>query len=217
METSDPPQAVTPIVLAIAGGTASGKTTLAEAVVCALGSRAVRITHDRYYHTLDRALASHPDRVKLHNYDHPDSLETARLVGDLALLRSGCPVRVPDYDFASSARLSEDRWTTFVPAPVVVVEGILILADPSLRALFDIIVFVDTPDDIRLARRMRRDIVERGQRADDVVEQYLATVRPMHEQFVAPSKAHAHLVLDGTAPIEGLLRAVLDRLDAGIP
>lgn len=206
-----------PLVLAIAGGTASGKTTLAEAVTHALGDRAIRITHDRYYHTLDRALANHPDRVKLHNYDHPDSLETVRLVRDLELLRSGHPAQVPDYDFASSARLPEDRWTTFVPAPVVVVEGILILADEPLRALFDLIVFVDTPDDIRLARRMRRDIVERGQRAGDVVEQYLTTVRPMHEQFVAPAKAHAHLVLDGTAPIGGLLDAVLAHIAARSP
>jgi uridine kinase len=200
---------VRPTVLAIAGGTASGKSTIAEAVVKALGADASHVTHDRYYKTVDRALAHHPDRVKLHNYDHPDALETDLLVDHLRDLKLGCPVQVPDYDFADSARKPRAQWSEIQPRPIVVIEGILILAHDGLRSLFDQIVFVDAPDDIRLARRMRRDIVERGQAPHEVIDQYLAMVRPMHERFVAPSRAHAHLVLDGTSPVDGLVTRVL--------
>lgn len=198
-----------PVILAIAGGTASGKTTLAKAVVAALGDQVTHISHDRYYKTVDPVIATHPDRVTLYNYDHPDALETARLVADLKALKAGHNVRVPDYDFSSSSRSHESTWETFEARPFIVVEGILILTNVDLLALFDHIVFVSTPDDIRLARRMLRDITERGQAPHEVVNQYLTAVRPMHEQWVAPSETHAGLVVHGDKPVDGLVQAVL--------
>jgi uridine kinase len=206
-----------PRILAIAGGTASGKTTIAKAITDRLGDRAAHVTHDRYYKTLDRDIANHPNRVLLHNYDHPDALETELLVEHLTELRAGRSVRVPDYDFADSARRPEPSWVTIHPKPIIVVEGILILAHEELRALFDHIVFVDAPDDIRLARRMKRDIVERGQQPHEVIGQYLAAVRPMHEKFVATSKVHAHLVLDGTARIDAMTDRVWHLIHRDFP
>lgn len=198
-----------PVVVGIAGGTASGKTTTARAIVERLGDRCLWLTHDRYYRSIPSDLAHDPTR---HNFDHPDALETSMMVEHLRALREGSPVRLPNYDFPSHTRVTEDRWDRVEPREVVVVEGILVLADAGLRDLMDHRVFVHAPDDIRLIRRIRRDVAERGRDVSEVLEQYLKTVRPMHQAFVAPSQAHAHLVVDGTTTTEAMVSAVMGLL-----
>jgi uridine kinase len=197
----------TPLVVGLAGGTASGKTTLCRALADHLGDQAAVLCHDSYYRTLpaDRSPATW-------NFDHPDALETALLVSHVDALCRGETVSVPCYDFARHRRQGPEAWATVQPRPVLLVEGILVLADPELRRRMHHRVFVQTPDDIRLARRLRRDLAERGREVDDVLEQYLGTVRPMHETFVVPSRAHAHDVLDGTRPVAELVAAVLPHL-----
>jgi uridine kinase len=189
-----------PFVVGIAGGTASGKSTLAKSLSEKYGISL--IGHDRYYHDV-------PDR-KTFNFDHPDSLDTALLTQHLSQLKNGLPTELPVYEFATHRRSLKTE--TVQPAPVLVVEGILVLADPGLRACFDLKIWVETPADIRLIRRLRRDIASRGRSWESVLEQYEATVRPMHEQWVEPSKAHAELMLDGTSPVEELITQVLSRL-----
>jgi uridine kinase len=195
-------------IVGIAGGSASGKTTVARDLARALG--AVQIAHDRYYRPLPQAFRG--GRMLEYNFDHPDALETERLIEDLQSLRAGRTVTLVDYDFITCDRMPEAAWLTVAPTPVVVVEGILALADPGLRALFDLAVFVDCPADVRLARRILRDIAERGDTPQKVVHQYLATVRPMHEAWVEPSRVHAHLVLDGTAPVDRAVDEVRRKL-----
>ncbi len=173
-----------PLVIGVAGGTASGKTTIVDQACARLG--ALRVTHDRYYRDGDAST----------NFDHPDALETSMLVAHLDALRAGVSVDLPDYDFATHRRMSHTERVE--PTRLIVVEGILVLADAALRARFDLAVFVDAPADIRLIRRMLRDTRERGRTPEDVIRQYLETVRPMHERFVQPSAHHASLVLDGT-------------------
>lgn len=191
-----------PFVVGIAGGTASGKTTAAHQFVEKLGARAVLIDHDRYY----KSLTPHT-RPLDHNFDHPHSLDTERLVRDLDGLRAGKTVAVPRYDFASHSRLPEED--VLEPRPVIVVEGILVLADEDLRARFDAKVYVDAPDDTRLIRRIRRDLKQRGRQVDEVLSQWERTVAPMHRKFVAPSRAHADIVLDGTEDVAALVNALL--------
>lgn len=189
-------------VVGIGGGTASGKTTVANAFAAETG--AALLQHDRYYRSFQDPSAA--------NFDHPSSLETELLADHLGALREGASVDVPIYDFSRHARAAE---THRVEArPVVVVEGILVLAEERLRRLFDLSVYVDCPDDLRLLRRMLRDMHERGRSVESVATQYLATVRPMHEQYVAPSAAHAGLRLDGTAPVAHLVGRVAAALPA---
>lgn len=194
---------MTPFVVGVAGGTASGKTSVAEGLATRIG--ALLVSHDRYYRDA-------PD-ASVTNFDHPDSLETRFLVEQLDGLRRGETVALPRYDFTVHRRAPH---VDVVEArPLVVVEGILVLADAALRGRFDLRVFVDAPDDIRFIRRLRRDMAERGRTVDGVIAQYLATVRPMHEAFVVPSKVHADVVLDGTTPIDvlvdGLVALVKER------
>ncbi len=174
-----------PLVLVIGGGSASGKTTLARAFASRTG--ALLLSHDRYYRDY-----AEPTEV---NFDHPDALETSLLVEHLDALLRGEAVSVPVYDFGTHQRqpLAEHLH----PCPVIVVEGILALADPDLVARCDLSVYVACPDDVRLLRRMLRDCVERDRSVVSVAAQYMGTVRPMHEQFVAPCEARAMLVLDG--------------------
>lgn len=180
-----------PLVVGVAGGSGSGKTTVVDAIVAALGEDRVSvIRHDAYYR--DRRDVPPATRASL-NFDHPDALETALLVEHVGALRTGRPVAVPVYDFARHERLPETR--TVVPRPVLLLDGILLLADPALRGLIDIPVYVDTAADLRFIRRLRRDTRERGRTVESVVEQYLDTVRPMHERFVEPSRVHAHVVI----------------------
>lgn len=181
---------MSPLLVVIAGGTASGKSTAAELAATQLG--ALLISHDRYY--LDVA------EPRGHNYDHPDALDTSRLVADLSELVAGRATGLPIYDFPTHSRQAHSERVE--PSEVILVEGILTLADRRVAALADLSVYVDAPDDIRLVRRIRRDVVSRGRSVAGVLDQYLATVRPMHDRFVAPCAATADLVLCGVDPID---------------
>ncbi|HSM36872.1 MAG TPA: uridine kinase [Longimicrobiales bacterium] len=182
-----------PVTIGVAGGSGSGKSTVVRRIVEGLAvPRVAVIHHDAYY----RDLGDLPfeDRAKI-NYDHPDSLETELLVSHLKELKAGRPVEVPLYDFAAHERRAETR--TVRPASVLIVDGILILALPALRELMDIKVFVDTDADVRLMRRLRRDLEERDRAVESVLRQYALTVRPMHIEFVEPSKRWADLIVPG--------------------
>jgi uridine kinase len=183
--------AVGPLVIGVAGGSGSGKTTVVRRIVESLGPDQVTVLeHDRYYR--DRGDLRLEERAAL-NYDHPDSLETDLMVRHLRLLRAGQAVDVPLYDFARYARLSATDLVQ--PRRAVIVEGILIFTDAALRGLLDVKVFVDADDDIRFIRRLRRDVAERGRTMESVVEQYLSTVKPMHLDFVEPSKRYADVIV----------------------
>jgi len=182
---------VKPVVIGVAGGTGSGKTTVVREIVRRLGPEDVAvIQHDSYYR--DRSAISPAERARV-NYDHPDALETSLLVDHVRALREGNRVDVPVYDFSTHTRTTEV--VPLVPRKVVIVEGILVLAEPALRDLMAMRVFVDTDADIRLIRRLRRDMRDRGRTLESVVDQYLETVRPMHLEFVEPSKRHAHIIV----------------------
>ncbi|MBN2798865.1 MAG: uridine kinase [Deltaproteobacteria bacterium] len=196
-----------PLIIGMAGGTASGKSTLARGLVAELGPSGLLIGHDRYYRPLD---PSETAPATAHNFDHPDSLETSLLITQLEALLRGEEVVLPRYDFASHRRAPEgDR---IAPRPVLVVEGILVLAVPALREYMDYAVFVDAPDAIRLQRRVARDTTLRGRSREAVVEQYEGSVRPMHDLFVEPSRRYADLVIDGTLPVPGNMKILNDRV-----
>jgi len=180
-----------PLLIGIAGGTGSGKTTVAHKVAAGLPTDAVSIIeHDSYYK--DHRDQSPEERARL-NYDHPDSLDNDILVQQLLALREGRAVEVPVYDFMTHLRRSQTR--RLEPSPVVIVEGILVFVDQRIRDLLDIKIFVDTDADIRIMRRIRRDIEDRGRDFSSIREQYYRTVRPMHIQFVEPSKQWADLII----------------------
>ena len=179
------------IIIGIAGGTGSGKTTLTRRLRDHFGANEVSvINHDSYYKRHDELPYS--ERCKL-NYDHPDSFDTGLLVEHLHELLAGRCVEVPVYDYSVHNR--SDRTVRVCPAPVIIVEGILIFASPELCDMMDLKVFVDTDADVRILRRIVRDVKDRGRTLDSVVNQYLTTVKPMHEQFVEPSKRKADLIV----------------------
>lgn len=178
------------LVVGIAGATGSGKTTVASRLAAAVAGSVILLQHDSYYR--DRPELSYDERCEL-NFDHPESLETDLLIEHLHALRRGDPVGVPVYDFTTHRRSPEIE--KVAPAPVVIVEGILVLADARLRELFDIKLFVDTDADIRVFRRIRRDIEQRGRSFDSVRQQYYGTVRPMTLEFVEPSKRWADMII----------------------
>jgi uridine kinase len=199
---------VSVFVLGIAGGTGSGKTTVAHNVIAALPAHAaVLIDSDAYYR--DRSSLPRADREHI-NYDHPDAIETEFLETHLVALRAGRAIEMPQYDYREHARRHETRRVE--PAPVVVVEGILVLADERLRAQMDLKIFVDTDADIRLMRRMRRDMEERGRTFAQVRDQYSETVRPMHLAFVEPSKRFADLIVPEGGENQPALDAIVGRL-----
>jgi uridine kinase len=210
-EESRPPPRVcyrsrVPLVIGIAGGTGSGKSTIAKAIREAVPPHQVAsVEHDWYY----RDLPDVDDRETL-NFDHPGALETELLVEQLSRLRQGATVQAPVYDFKTHRRLKETR--EVVSAPVIVVEGILVFVEEPLRALMDIKIFVDTDADIRLMRRIRRDMEQRGRTFASVREQYYKTVRPMHLQFVEPSKRWADVIV----PEGGDNRVALDLIIARV-
>jgi uridine kinase len=177
--------------IGICGGTGSGKTTIARAIVDAVGAeRVVLVEQDSYY----RNLADMPlDERHQANFDHPDSIDSDMLVNHLMRLKQGLTVEMPLYDFVTHTR--SDRIAIIEPRPVVIVEGILIFSEPRVLDLLDVRVFVDTPDDVRLMRRLRRDIMERGRTFERTLEQYERTIRPMHFEFVVPSKRHADIII----------------------
>jgi len=180
-----------PVVVGVAGGSGSGKTTVASRILNRLGTdHAILIQHDSYY--LDRSDLSIEDRANL-NFDHPDALDTPLMVKHLQKLIAGRSVEVPVYDFARHQRT--DDTVTVEPHSVILLDGILILADHAIRELLDVRVFVDTEPDLRLIRRIERDIATRQRSLDSVVRQYLETVRPMHLQFVEPSKQYADVLI----------------------
>jgi uridine kinase len=178
-------------VIGVAGGSGSGKTTVVRRIVDSLGPEHVTLLdHDRYYR--DRNDLRLEERASL-NYDHPDALETDLLVQHVRQLKGGTPVDVPQYDFTRHARLSETE--TFQPRRVLIVEGILVFTDAALRELMDIKVFVDTDSDTRFIRRLQRDVAERGRTMESVIDQYQSTVKPMHLEFVEPSKRYADVII----------------------
>ncbi len=180
-----------PLLIGVAGGSGSGKTTVSQSILDRVGrDRIAYLQHDAYYR--DRSALPFEERARI-NYDHPDSLETDLLVEQLKALRGGAAVDVPQYDFAQHVRKVETR--RVAPYAVILVEGILIFADRALRDLFDIKIFVDTDPDLRFLRRLQRDIAERGRTMESVVKQYLETVRPMHLEFVEPSKRYADVII----------------------
>lgn len=179
-----------PFVLVIAGGTASGKSSIVSRFVAATG--ASHLSHDRYYFDVPEPRG--------HDFDHPDALDTDRLVADVECLKRGESAELPVYSFASHSRSKDTE--VMHPTPIIVVEGILVLADSRLAALADLTVFVDAPEPVRFDRRLRRDMAERGRTEESVRTQYAETVKPNHERFVQPSKALASVVLDGTVDLD---------------
>ena len=179
------------MIIGICGGTGSGKTTIARAIVEAIGAeKVVLVEQDSYY----RNLSDMPlDERHQANFDHPDSLDSEMLVNHILRLKQGLPIEMPLYDFATHTR--SDKIETIEPRPVVIVEGILIFAEPRVLDLLDVRVYVDTPDDIRLMRRLKRDKQERGRTFERTLEQYERTIRPMHFEFVEPSKRHADIII----------------------
>jgi uridine kinase len=197
-----------PVLIGIAGGTGSGKTTVATKLVAALpAASAALIQQDWYYR--DRSHLDDAARARI-NFDEPDALENELLIQDLQTLKAGRPVDCPQYDFATHTRRPVPLP---VPcAPVIVVEGILLFAVPALAAAFDLRLFVDTDDDIRLLRRIRRDVEERGRDIASIEAQYLASVRPMHALHVAPSRNRAHLVIPEGGENAPAIEVVVGRL-----
>ena len=201
-----------PYVIGVAGGTGSGKTTVSRRIQEAVNVEHIAyMQHDNYYR--DQSHLAREERGRT-NYDHPDSLETELMVQHLHELKAGRSIEMPLYDFTQDTRSAQTQRVD--PAPVILVEGILIFVEKELRDLMDVRIFVDTDADVRLIRRLRRDIAERGRTLDSVVQQYMATVRPMHLEFVEPSKRHADIIVprggDNRVAMEMIVSRVLTLL-----
>ena len=195
-------------MIAIAGGSGSGKTTVAQEILNRVGpDRIAYLPHDAYYKDLSGLPPVQKAEV---NFDHPNSLETELLIEHVIQLRGGNPVELPVYDFSTHSRT--EKTVLISPHRVIVVEGILIMAEPELRQLFDLKLFVDTDSDLRFIRRLQRDISERGRTPESVIKQYMKTVRPMHLEFVEPSKRYADVII----PEGGFNTAALDMVSARI-
>jgi uridine kinase len=202
-----------PFFVAVVGGTGSGKSTIVKRIAGAMPEGSViTLTHDSYY--LPRPDLPAPERERL-NFDHPDALDNARLLDDLVRLSRGESIQIPIYDFSTHLRRAETRLVK--PAPIVVVEGILLFVAPALRERFDLKLFVDTDADIRILRRMRRDMHERGRSLEQIQAQYLDTVRPMHDLFVEPSKRFADLIIPEGGHNDVALDLVLSKLRGVLP
>ncbi len=180
-----------PLVIGIAGGSGSGKTTVAQQILQRVGEEHIAyLQHDAYYRDLSHLTPSQRAEV---NFDHPDALETELLIQHIQMLKRGQAVQVPIYDFATHTRRPET--ITVEPRPLILVEGILVFVEKALRDLFDLKIFVDTDADLRFIRRLERDLRERGRTMESVIRQYLSTVRPMHLEFVEPSKRYADVII----------------------
>ncbi len=198
----------TPLTIGIAGGSGSGKTTVAQEILRRVGAdRIAYLQHDSYYKDLT---GLPPVQRAAVNFDHPHSLETGLLIKHILALQNMQPVDVPIYDFAADSRT--ERTFTVAPRGVILVEGILIFAEAELRKLFDVKIFVDTDADVRFIRRLHRDITERGRTTESVIKRYQSTVRPMHLEFVEPSKRYADVII----PEGGFNTAALDMVVARI-
>ena len=199
-----------PLVIGIAGGSGSGKTTLARLILDRVGEDSISfLPHDAYYKDLSNLPLNQRATI---NFDHPDSLDNELLVSHVHKLKINQPVDLPIYDFKTHSRTGETYRVD--PRPVIMVEGILIFAEPVLRALLEVKIFVDTDPDIRFIRRLERDIKERGRTTDSVVHQYLSTVRPMHLEFVEPSKRYADIIIPEGGFNEVAMELVVARLES---
>jgi len=200
-----------PLIVGVAGGSGSGKTTVARTIHARLGVDAVFLDQDAYYHDLGHL--AFEERVRT-NFDHPDAFDTPLMVAHLEALASGQPIDKPTYDFARHTRA--EATVRVEPRDVILVDGILLFADAALRRLFDVKVYVDVADDLRFIRRMERDVSERGRSVESVVAQYLGTVRPMHLEFVEPSKRYADVIIPeggrNTVAIQMLEARVADEI-----
>ncbi len=198
-----------PCILGVAGGTGSGKTTVVRSILEAAGEdRIALIEQDSYYRDID--WRSEADLLQ-HNFDHPGAIDNDLLVAHLAALKAGHPVEVPIYDFVRHRRTNRTR--RVLPLPVILLEGILIFVEAALRELLDFKIYVDTDADLRLIRRLGRDIAERGRSVKDVLRQYLETVRPMHLEFVEPSKRWADIILPEGGENRVALEMVVARVE----
>ena len=197
-----------PLVIGIAGGTGSGKSTVAKVIIDRVGANhIVLLPHDAYYKDLSKLELAQRTLI---NFDHPESLETSLLIQHIKQLKNFQPIELPVYDFKTHSRTGVT--THIEPQPVILVEGILILAEKGLRELFDVKIYVDTDPDIRFIRRLERDIAERGRTSASVIHQYMTTVRPMHLEFVEPSKRYADVII----PEGGLNTVAMDMVVARI-
>ncbi|MEO5888345.1 MAG: uridine kinase [Anaerolineales bacterium] len=197
-----------PLVIGIAGGSGSGKTTVAQEILQRVGrERIAFLQHDSYYKDLSGLPPTQRAQI---NFDHPNSLETELLIQHVASLRDGKAVEVPIYNFSTDSRTGETF--TVQPRRVILVEGILIFTEAALREMFDVKIFVDTDADLRFIRRLERDLAERGRSTESVVKQYQSTVRPMHLEFVEPSKRYADVII----PEGGFNTAALDMVVARV-
>lgn len=195
------------LTIGIAGGTGSGKTTITKKIIAEFGSDVSVIHHDSYYKAHDDM--TYEERCKL-NYDHPDSFDTPLLLEHLRALKAGKPVDAPVYDYTVHNRSQETERIN--PARVLLVEGILIYAEPELCRELDIKIYVDTDADVRILRRIVRDVKKRGRTLDSVIDQYLTTVKPMHEEFVEPSKRRADIIIPEGGRNTVALEMVLERI-----
>jgi uridine kinase len=203
----------TPLVIGLAGGTGSGKTTVANIILQRVGpERIAYVPHDAYYRNFSdlagQNAGAQPGAV---NWDHPAALDTELMVEQVGALKAGRAIELPVYDFSANARTSATR--PIAPQPIILVEGILIFAHAGLRALFDMKIFVDTDADLRLIRRLQRDMAERGRTAESVIRQYLATVRPMHLEFVEPSKRYADIIVPQGGRNEVAMGMIVARIE----
>jgi uridine kinase len=202
------PNRVIPLVIGIAGGSGSGKTTVAQAILQRVGPERISfLQHDAYYKDLSGLPPTQRAEV---NFDHPNSLESELLIQHIKQLRDGQSAKVPVYDFSTHSRT--ERTYTVEPRGVILIEGILIFVESALRELFDVKLFVDTDPDLCFIRRLQRDIAERGRTTESVIKQYLSTVRPMYLEFVEPSKRYADVII----PEGGFNTAALDMVVARI-
>ncbi len=198
----------TPVVIGVAGGSGSGKTTIARGILERVGAEHVAyLPHDAYYRDLSHLTLEQRAKV---NFDHPDSLETELLIAHIHDLKEWKPIKLPIYDFKHHTRTKETK--EIFPQPIILVDGILIFAEPELRKLFDVKIYVDTDPDIRFIRRLQRDINERGRTTESVISQYLETVRPMHLEFVEFSKRYADVII----PEGGFNMVALDMIAARV-
>ncbi|MFN8489117.1 MAG: uridine kinase [Caldilineaceae bacterium] len=206
---SDSPQII-PFIIGVAGGSGSGKTTVSSQLQTAVGAAQLAyLQHDNYYY--DYSQLSLTERAHV-NYDHPDSLETSLLIQHLQALRQGCSVEMPLYDFTHYRRKAETQ--PIQPARVIIVEGVLIFVEKALRELMDLRIFVDADADLRFIRRLQRDMEERERSLASVVEQYLTTVRPMHLEFVEPSKRYAHVIIPEGGQNQVAMALLVSRVQA---
>lgn len=198
-------------IIGVAGGSGSGKSTVTEHIVNAIGSEQVAvIIQDNYYNDLSHLT---PEQRRKVNFDHPDAFDWELMRKQINDLSNGLPIEMPTYDFTIDTR--SDKTITVLPSPIIVVEGLFALLDAELRKHMSLRIFVDTADDIRFIRRLERDIIERGRSTESVIKQYLASVRPMHRQFIEPTKRNAHIIIPHGAN-KAALEMIVARVKAAI-